>query len=112
MNIMNIAESIAGKFGPAIESGDFDINELLKSAQNAMGQIYQNNNMSQDANPLNNMLTQLMGNMENMTNKPDESNVENTNMETNDDDVMMDEAFEETLSKKKRKKVKVRKNKE
>jgi hypothetical protein len=71
-NIIKIAENIAEKFKPKLESGDFDINELLGTAQNAMGQLYGG---SQEANPLNDMLSQLMGQVQgSMANQSGQNN--------------------------------------
>lgn len=67
-NIIKIAENIAEKFKPQIESGNFDINELLGSAQSAMGQMYKSNNgqKSSETDQLNNMMAQLMGQLGNL----------------------------------------------
>jgi hypothetical protein len=60
-NILKIAENIANKFKPKIEADDFDLSELLGSAQNVMGEIYKDekNNIQ---NPMN-MLGQLMNSL-------------------------------------------------
>ena len=62
--ILKIAENVADKFKPKIESGEFDINELLGSAQNVMKQMCQNmpQTNNSEPNPLN-MLNSLMANL-------------------------------------------------
>jgi hypothetical protein len=49
-NILNIAQNVANKFKPKLESGEFDVNELLGNAQNMMKDIYEmpENNIKND----------------------------------------------------------------
>ena len=60
--ILKIAENVANKFKPKIESGEFDLSELLGSAQNVMSEMYKNDSQGNTPNPMN-MMQQLMGNM-------------------------------------------------
>ena len=80
MGIFKIAENVANKFKPKIESGEFDLNELLGSAQQTMSQIYGNmptdeNMPDQMPNPMN-LLSQLLNNF----GKNDDNTQMNENM--------------------------------
>lgn len=59
-NILNIAETIANKFRPKMESGEFNLNDLLNSAKNAMGAM--SGNTPNTNNPLD-LLNNLMNNI-------------------------------------------------
>jgi hypothetical protein len=58
MGILKIAENVADKFKPKIESGEININELLGSAQEMMSEIYGKSDNNNN-NPME-MLTKLM----------------------------------------------------
>ena len=75
-NILKIAENVANKFKPKIESDDFDLSELLGSAQNVMSEIYKDEKGGDMKNPMD-MLSQLMGNMGNMDNMGNIGNTDN-----------------------------------
>jgi hypothetical protein len=54
---MSIAENVANKFKPKLESGEFNINDLLNSAKSAMGSI--SGNVPNTDNPMD-LLNNLM----------------------------------------------------
>jgi hypothetical protein len=61
MGILKIAENVADKFKPKLESGEININELLESAQGMMSEIYGKSDNNNN-NPME-MLSKLMNNL-------------------------------------------------
>jgi len=59
-NILNIAENVANKFKPKLESGEINLNDLLNSAKNAMGSM--SGEVPDTDNPMD-LLNNLMKNM-------------------------------------------------
>jgi len=59
-NILNIAENVANKFKPKLESGEINLNDLLNSAKNAMGNM--SGEVPDTDNPMD-LLNNLMKNM-------------------------------------------------